>query len=148
MDLRQNGICDDLRPPATTPARMGKALNLTPVTSCYTPLYEACKIKNRWPTEYIYGIGGISATVHSNCSEQLWLYARTILVAPENYSGRPENRIEAIQNLPDVRFLFLLLLLTPPPKREYNAYFKRHKLCRLITKINTRFQPDALGWCT
>ena len=27
-------------------------------------------------------------------------------------------------------------------------YFKRYKLCRLITKINTRFQPDAPGWCT
>ena len=32
-----------------------------------------------------------------------------------------ENRIEATQNLPDVRFLFLPLLPTPPPKREYNA---------------------------
>ena len=30
------------------------------------------------------------------------------------------NRIEAIQNLPDVRFLFLSLP-TPLPKREYNA---------------------------
>ena len=27
------------------------------------------------------------------------------------------SRIEAIQNLPNVRFLFLLLLPTPPPKR-------------------------------
>ena len=32
-----------------------------------------------------------------------------------------ENRIEATQNLPDVRFLFLPLLPTRPPKHEYNA---------------------------
>ena len=31
------------------------------------------------------------------------------------------SRIEAIQNLPDVRFLFLPLLPTPTQKREYNA---------------------------
>ena len=43
-------------------------------------------------------------TVHSNRSERL--------VVLENYSGWLGA---------DVRFLFLSLLPTPPPKREYNA---------------------------
>src|SRR6266700_3364576 len=63
--------------------------------------------------------------VHSNCNEWLWLHARTIFGCPgelfwlargivlvgwENSSG-----VEAIQNLPDVHFLFLSFLPAPPP---------------------------------
>ena len=73
-----------------------------------------------------------------NRSERLWLHARTVLVALENYPGCPRelfwlpwgivlvgqgNRIEAIQNLPDVRFLFL-------PPFAHACY-----LCREVNKI-------------
>ena len=48
-----------------------------------------------------------------------------ILVGQGNCPGWPgefqRSWIEAIQNLPDVRLLFLLFLPTLPPKREYNA---------------------------
>ena len=56
--------------------------------------------------------------VHSNCSERLWLHARTLLVALENRVGWPGDQIK------DVRFLFSPFLPTPPlwpQKREYNA---------------------------
>ena len=56
-------------------------------------------------------------------------------------------RIEAIQNLPDLRFLFLPLLPTPAPKREYNAVslqwpmkfgnIVRVETSRYLTKITT-----------
>jgi hypothetical protein len=56
-------------------------------------------------------------TVHSNCSERLWLHARTFLVAMENRPGWPGESIEG------VRFLFSPSTTPPlwPPKREYNA---------------------------
>src|ERR1700723_533706 len=56
--------------------------------------------------------------VHSNCSERLWLHARTLLVALENRVGWPGDQIK------DVYFLFSPFLSTPPLwalKREYNA---------------------------
>jgi len=66
------------------------------------------------------------------------LYARTFLVALENYSGclgelfwlprgivlvGQGSRIEAIQNLPDVRFLFLPPLLPMPISAEKSIKF-------------------------
>ncbi len=37
----------------------------------------------------VRGLAQSPPTVHSNCSERLWLHARTVLVAMGNYSGCP-----------------------------------------------------------
>src|SRR6266567_8572828 len=34
-------------------------------------------------------LASLPPAIHSNCSERMWLHARTILVALENYSGWP-----------------------------------------------------------
>ena len=48
------------------------------------PFGEGSKILNSVRAS---DLAWLQPTVHSNCSERLWLYARTILVALENYSG-------------------------------------------------------------
>ena len=60
---------------------------------------------------------GLPLTVHSNCSERLWLRARTFLVALKNRLGWPGEPIE------DARFLLSPLTTPPlwPPKRECSA---------------------------
>ena len=85
----------------------------------------------------VRGLAKSPPTVHSNCSERMCLYARTFLVALENYSGYlgelfwlpwgivlvgQGSRIKATQYLPDVRFLFL-------PPFAHACY-----LCREVNK--------------
>ena len=84
-----------------------------------SPFGERSKISNSLRAS---DLAWLPPTVHGNCSEWLWLHAKTILVALENYSGwlgELSWLARGVElNLPDVRFP---LLPTPLPKREYNA---------------------------
>jgi len=62
-------------------------------------------------------------TVHGNYSERLWLHAKTILVALENYSGwlGELNRSNSELTCFPQRTLPLSLFCMPPLKRKFNA---------------------------
>ena len=81
----------------------------------HPPFSERSEILN---SVRISNFAWLPPAVHSNCSERLWLHARTLLVALENRVGWLGDQIK------DVHFLFSLFLPTPPlwpQKREYNA---------------------------
>jgi len=99
-------------------------------TSFHPPFSECSKILNSVR----------ASNLASNCSERLWLHARTILVAMENYSGW----LGELSFL-NMRFLFLSFAYASA-KREYNAVSaiadEIWQYCRggnltILTKITT-----------
>src|SRR6266568_644063 len=74
------------------------------MTSFTPPFGESSKISNSLRAS---DLAWLPPTLDSNCSERLWLHARTILVALENYSGWPGELNQNNQNLPDIHFPFL-----------------------------------------
>ena len=56
------------------------------MTSFHPPFSEGSKILNSVRAS---NLAWLPPTVYSNCSERLWLHARAVLVAMENYSGWP-----------------------------------------------------------
>jgi len=72
-------------------------------TSFHPPPFSECsKILNSLRAS---DLAWLPPTVYSNCSERLWLHARTILVAPGNYSGWPGESNRSNSELACVRFL-------------------------------------------
>ena len=86
-------------------------------TTSFTPPFgERCEILNSVRAS---NLAWLPPTVHSNCSERLWLHAKTFFGCPGE-SPWLARRIKFFRR----RTLPLLLLTTPPlwpPKREYNA---------------------------
>ena len=64
----------------------GQMLQLCARPASTPPFGESSKISNSLRAS---DLAWLPPTLDSNCSERLWLHARTILVALENYSGWP-----------------------------------------------------------
>ena len=82
----------------------------------HPPFGERCEISNSLRAS---NLAWLPLTVHSNCSERLWLHARAFLVSLGNRLGWSGESISS----EDIRFLFSPLTAPPlwPPKLEHNA---------------------------